>query len=343
MPVYKEKNGTWFYTFKKKDVNGNWKNLRKRGFKTKREASAAEREAMSTMFAPVSATFREMTEMWEDYKGASEVTRNKHKEHMQYRFDKYADLPMSKLTRTVMMKFKTEFAKTNFSTTTKNQTLTFIRSVLRFAHQFYGFDDSSIALTSFKKSDEEVLHEFETWTPEEFERFASCVDNELYRLYFTFMYWTGCRRGEAIALQKDCIGDHTVTFKYSQIVQKDGLKPTKGRNKRTIKLDDKLFMQLQPLLKTDGNYVFGGDIGLSPSLIRAEFKKGIEKSGVKQIRLHDMRHSHATWLINNGVNIVAVSRRLGHKDITTTLRVYAHLLESSDNEMIEKINSYKSR
>ncbi|WP_371832614.1 tyrosine-type recombinase/integrase [Grylomicrobium aquisgranensis] len=68
---------------------------------------------------------------------------------------------------------------------------------------------------------------------------------------------------------------------------------------------------------------------------------GIEKSGVQKIRMYDLRHSHATWLINHGVNIVAVSKRLGHASIEQTLKTYTHLLESTDNEMMKIINSEK--
>ena len=341
MPVYKDKNGTWYFSFKKKDTSDKWRNVRKRGFKTKREASAAEREAMDAVL-PVSATFREVATMYEDYKDTSEVAKTKHAQHLKYRFP-LADEPMAKIDKKALMLYRAELAKMDFSTTTKNQTLAYIRTVIRFGSQFYGFEDISKVLLSFRKSDEEVLKEFDIWEPEEFNRFIDCVDSEIYKLYFTFVYWTGCRRGEAIAVQKENIGDHCVTFKYSQNSQKAGLKPTKGRSRRTIKIDDILFNQIQPLLETAGKYLFGGDHPLTKDLIQSERLKAIEKSGVKPIRLHDFRHSHATWLINNGVNIVAVSRRLGHKDIQTTLRVYAHLLESSDNDMIQKINLYKSK
>lgn len=343
MPVYKDKNGSWYYSFKKKNADGEWRNFRKRGFRTKAEAKAAEREAMASTVALTSATFRQIVQEWHDYTDTPQPSRTNHEQHLKYRFAKYADLPMESLDKKTVMRYRAELSNMKYATATKNQAMTFLRSVIKFAHQFYGFEDTSPILTAFRATDEEVLEEFDVWTPEEFDQFAQSVESDLYRLYFTFQYWTGCRRGEGIALQKSEIGDHTATIKYSQINQKDGLKPTKGRRKRTIKLDDILFDQLQPLLSEPGNYVFGGDGGLSPSCIRDELKKGIKKSGVKEIRLHDFRHSHATWLINNGVNIVAVSRRLGHKDISTTLKVYSHLLESTDNEMIQKINSYKMR
>ena len=74
-----------------------------------------------------------------------------------------------------------------------------------------------------------------------------------------------------------------------------------------------------------------------------EFKKAIKESCVKPIRLHDLRHSHATILINEGVNIVAVSKRLGHTDINQTLKTYTHLLKNTDEQMMETINSIVSK
>lgn len=56
----------------------------------------------------------------------------------------------------------------------------------------------------------------------------------------------------------------------------------------------------------------------------------------KPIRIHDLRHSHASLLISQGVSIVAVSKRLGHADVKETLNTYAHLLPK-DTELIDNI------
>ena len=87
--------------------------------------------------------------------------------------------------------------------------------------------------------------------------------------------------------------------------------------------------------------MFGNPKGFSPSTITYWYQKAIKDSGVKYIKLHNLRHSHATWLICNGVNIVAVSKRLGHASITQTLETYTHLLKETDSEMMCKINDYK--
>lgn len=61
----------------------------------------------------------------------------------------------------------------------------------------------------------------------------------------------------------------------------------------------------------------------------------MQKSGVKKIKIHDFRHSHASYLIANGMNIVAVSKRLGHSDVNMTLKVYTHLFKKNDDEITE--------
>lgn len=65
--------------------------------------------------------------------------------------------------------------------------------------------------------------------------------------------------------------------------------------------------------------------------------EAIEKAKIRRIRTHDLRHSHASNLISEGISIVAVSRRLGHSSIDMTLRVYTHLLEKNDEQLIEFI------
>ena len=63
------------------------------------------------------------------------------------------------------------------------------------------------------------------------------------------------------------------------------------------------------------------------------------KHHLKRIRVHDLRHSHASMLINNGVDVYIVSKRLGHKNILTTINVYSHLYEERETEVLEVLDS----
>ena len=89
-------------------------------------------------------------------------------------------------------------------------------------------------------------------------------------------------------------------------------------------------------------------VGLPMGLLREESPKNRMntglfgsrpgESGLKPIRIHDLRHSHSSWLIGNGMNIVAVSKRLGHASVEQTLTTYTHLIPAADEAMMRFLN-----
>ena len=87
------------------------------------------------------------------------------------------------------------------------------------------------------------------------------------------------------------------------------------------------------------NYFVAGDAFPISSNALAERKNtNCEKAGVKQIRIHDFRHSCASLLINNGANVTMVSKYLGHKKIDETLNTYSHMLKDKLNDIVGTIN-----
>jgi len=85
-------------------------------------------------------------------------------------------------------------------------------------------------------------------------------------------------------------------------------------------------------------YLFGDLEPVSLSTLQRSFKVALDASGSKKITIHDLRHSHASYLIGNGANIVAVSRRLGHSDVNITLKVYTHMLKESEDKLLAILN-----
>lgn len=345
MPVYKdEKRGTWFVSLNQTNSTGTKTHITKRGFKTQREARKWETNyRVGPKNEPVKyPTFLQAVKTWEAYCQASEGTIRQHSEHFRIRFAKYLDKPINEFDKPTLINWRIELSGGPWATKTKNTTITYVKGLLRFVSDLYDLPDYTSVLTKLKKTDKEVLdsvEEFEVWTPEEFDQFLKYVDEEPYRTYFMFLYWTGCRRGEAIALQKSDLDNGWVNIRRSQRDATTGLKPTKTRQARKIQLDETTWKAVFDLaISTKGPYVFGGERGIAPTTIDRKFLEAKKLSGVKNIRLHDLRHSHATVLINAGVNIVAVSKRLGHSTIDQTLKTYTHLLESSDQNMMRKIN-----
>ena len=68
-------------------------------------------------------------------------------------------------------------------------------------------------------------------------------------------------------------------------------------------------------------------------------KRHAEKAEVKKIRVHDLRHSHCAYLINQGVQPIIIKERLGHKDIKITLNTYGHLYPSEQKKVADMLNS----
>jgi integrase len=87
-------------------------------------------------------------------------------------------------------------------------------------------------------------------------------------------------------------------------------------------------------LRSEGDLVFTrqNGVALDPDVVSQRFQEAVALSGVRRIRLHDLRHTHATQLLKNGTPAHVVSQRLGHSDVTSTLRQNAHVLPDQQAE-----------
>lgn len=349
---YDKERKTYFVKSNRKDpYTGKWKTTYKRGFKLKRVAVEYETKLKSelnntTDLVSSNMKFSDAAKLWEDTIQSSPTSRRHHKEHFTKRFQDFYNKPIKSITKPQLIKWRNKLGETDYATKTKNTCIGYVRSVFKFTSDIYGLPNVSIVLKNFKETKEEVMSEMQVWTVEEFNQFIDCVDNPLYKKFFSTLFWTGCRRGEAIALQCSDLNesDHTIYIHASQRNTTTGLQPTKTGTNRHVKLDDVLYEELLELKQEfKKGYLFGGENAMTPTNIDRYFAKGIEKSGVKKIRLHDLRHSHATILINSGVNIVAVSKRLGHTDINQTLKTYTHLLKDTDEKMMSLIGALHSK
>ena len=78
---------------------------------------------------------------------------------------------------------------------------------------------------------------------------------------------------------------------------------------------------------------------ITKSYLTSEIKRGIKLSGVKRIRLHDLRHSHTALLIEMGFTPLIIAERLGHERIETTMNTYAHLYPNKQVRMADKLDA----
>ena len=82
---------------------------------------------------------------------------------------------------------------------------------------------------------------------------------------------------------------------------------------------------------------------MHPDYVTRRFRRKSNKIGLKKVRFHDIRHTHGTWLLQARVNPKVVQERLGHHDITITLKIYSHVIPSMQKDAVKKLQKLKNR
>ena len=350
----KAKNGTWSVRFRFVEF-GTVKNKRLSGFETKKDAMKAYTEFSVTHQSSKKSDNNKMTfeELWFNYLNyinnrlkVSSIYDIKHNvcNHILPSFGK---LQIFKISKTDILNWQNILNETKYSYKFKSKLRGYLSAMFKYAVLYFDLPQNPVSqVEPFKRLT--AKKEVEVWSKEQFNTFIKEVDNTIYQTYFTFLYLTGCRKGEAFALTwKDIdFKKQTVTFNKNLTRKVDG-KPyeivtTKTGKNRTILLPAVLLQQLEALYnestKNKDHFVFGGPTPLAENTTTRIFNKAIEKSKVPKLHLHCLRHSHASLLISSGESIVMVSKRLGHSSIEQTLDTYSHLMPNEEAKMMEKLN-----
>lgn len=169
--------------------------------------------------------------------------------------------------------------------------------------------------------------------------------------FFITLFYTGMRLGEIQALTwKDFKnGELQIVKSLTRKAQGKSYaikEPKSTSSIRNIQVGKNLELYLNKYKEKQSKlagfnedwFMFGNLKPLAKTTITREKDKAIKEAGVKRISIHDFRHSHASNLIANGINIVAVSKRLGHSSVEMTLRVYTHLIKTTEDQLLSYID-----
>lgn len=220
-----------------------------------------------------------------------------------------------------------------------------------YIENFYGVKNITRKYGYFKTF--EPKKEFNNvWSMKEYRKFIKKVDDPIYHALFNLLFFTGCRKGEALALRFSDLQKYYIFI--NKTISKDLINnkhiettPKTKNSIRKIRIDKKLFFELKKLQKyyinifqnfNDNFYLFGGIKPISCTTLKRKKDDYCKIANVKQIRIHDFRHSHATILYHHNINTKAIQYRLGHADQATTIDRYVHLTEQDEKKVLKTLN-----
>ncbi len=352
MPVYKnEERNSWFCKFYYQDWTGKRKQKKKEGFKTKREAKNYEIEFLKKCSSECSMSFASLVELYiQDCENRFKPSTMLSKKNIIYSkiLPYFNSISVNEIKPANIRSWQNELlSKKNKNNATYSSTyLKMVNgqfsAILNFGKKYYGLKENAVSMCgSFGK----VVSSVNFWTLEEFNAFLHAIeDKPLSKVIFELLFWTGMRSGELLALTLNDFNfkENTVTIdkNFSRINKKDFILPPKTeKSNRVIVLPDFLCNTIKEYINS--LYNIEVDERLFPvtrHYLNYEISRGCKNSGIKQIRVHDLRHSHASLLIEQGFQPLVVAERLGHENVQTTLQTYSHLYPDKQKQLANKLD-----
>lgn len=185
----------------------------------------------------------------------------------------------------------------------------------------------------------EESKEVEFWTVDEFNKFVEAVEDKPYlSCAFKILFWGGLRLGEMLALTvKDFdFESNTININksYQRIDRKDVItSPKTPKAVRVVSMPKAVMEEMQNLIAC----IYGIDkddriFNFSKSYLHHEMKRGCKASGAKKIKVHALRHSAISLLIEKGFSVVDIGNRVGHESSEITFK-YAHMFPNKQEDM----------
>ncbi|MCI6431031.1 MAG: site-specific integrase [Lachnospiraceae bacterium] len=342
-----KKTGKWLIQYRYTDWQGKRRKSTKRGFATKREAEEWLRNFLITQKADFDMKFEDF---WKMYYADMETRLREHTMRTKKYIVELKILPyfgnkrVNDITAADIRQWQNELIKMGYSPTYLKTINNQLSAIFNYAIRYYDLKSNPCAKAgSMGKSKAE---EMDFWTGEEFRKFIDSVMNKrLSYMAFMTLYWTGMRLGELLALNpKDVDLEKrtiSITKSYQRLGKKDVITPPKTpKSKRVITVPEFLAADIKDYM--DSLYDLQENDRLFPITkyyLEHEMQRGIKESGVKRIRVHDLRHSHASMLIELGFSPLEIANRLGHEKVETTLNTYAHLYPNKQTKLAERLDS----
>lgn len=358
MPAYKYtlkdgKTTRWYANFYYTDWTGTKKHICKRGFKTQREAKEYERSFTDQQNSTSGILFSSLVENYmEDMSHRLKPTTMLNKRILvdSKILPYFRNLKVHDIDALKIRKWQNELISYRngkgepFSPTYLKLVNTQMSALMNYAVMHYGlpFNPCKAAGSIGKNKAGEMT----IWTQAQYEQFSSIVQKPSMKLAFDVLFYTGMRSGELLALTPtDILPAKRININknYAMVEGKALiLEPKTPKSKRCISIPDFLYDDILSFIS--GLYETESDdriFQFPKSALNKELSKGASQAELPPIRVHDLRHSHASLLINMGFSALEIAERLGHESVKTTLDIYSHLYPDKDQQLADRLNQFR--
>lgn len=352
MSAYKDnKRGTWTSKFAYLNWKGERKWVTKRGFATKRDAQKYESEFllncsgdMDMLFEIFVEKYRE--ELYPRIKLSTQMTKDNMIDTKILPY--FGKRKINEITRSDVVKWQNEMLAYRDEKTGKPFAKSYLKAlhsqlsaILGYAVRYYGLKENVALIVGNMGTNTDAKFDF--WTLSEYKQFRKeAMAYPLYYYCYEVLYFTGIREGELLALTAEDVDLENCTINinktYSVIKGEECITdPKTKKSKRIVSIPQFLADEIKDyaesiygLQPTDRLFI------TSKTALGRKLKEIAASAGVKPIRIHDLRHSHISLLINEGYSAVAIGERVGHESAEITFR-YSHMFPSVQDGMVETL------
>lgn len=358
MSAYRDnKKGTWYVQLSYKDWTGKQKHTCKRGFATKRDALEWEQEFMDKLAGANDMSFSTFADLYlENVKARIKESTYMTKENIIRKrlIPYFGSKKINEINSQDVIKWQNEIMKIVDKKTGKPFTKSYLKTIhnqlsamMNHAVKYYGLQSNPAQTVGNMGTDKEV--EIHFWTIDQYKKFSEeMLSSPVYYVCFEILYWCGIREGELLALTPEDIDLEAKTININKTFHhlngRDFVTDPKTRkSKRKVSMPDFLCEELKEYMKLVYQLQKGGRLfPVTKGSLTNAMKRGTKKAGLPHIRIHDLRHSHVSLLIDMGYTAVAIADRVGHETVEITYR-YAHLFPSVQSDMADKLNNIKEK
>lgn len=350
MPVYKDSsNDTWYVSVRYTNWAGNHDRKVKRGFKKQGEAKTWERNFLQQESKSCDMTLSALIELYlKDLasrikESTMQTKRNIIDMHIVPFFGK---IPVNKIDPASIRRWQSEIMSEKESDGTSKYAPTYLRSInsqfsaiMNYAVRYYNLNQNPFAITG--SMGKKKAGEMKIWTVDQFNAAIAHEDNVAKKIALEILFWGGLRIGECLSLCPVDVIENSLKVNKTYKGSEKSTDPKTENSYRIVPIPDFVINDLKDyitrlygLQPEDRIFYFG------KGTLNKELNGLADQAGLEHIRIHDLRHSHASLLIKLGFSVAAVAKRLGDT-IEVVMNTYAHLYPGDQTNMVNKLTAVK--